>query len=152
MFSKLRSRDMKGGYLAKIIYLRGYISNKIIIALKLKCIPHRDINVVVQLEFLQAGEGVQGGDILHLVVREVQGAQAGQGQAPGQLVQHVPAQVPRLQRLEPRQQLHREVLTFQPQAGETVEGRAIQETRSLWFSKKEKVPIISNETLYSHHV
>ena len=59
-----------------------------------KAVPHSDINVAVQFEFFQTSEGVQGGDVLHLVIREVERAQAGQGQALGQLLKTVPRQIP----------------------------------------------------------
>ena len=96
----------------------------------MNAVPHSDINVAVQFEFFQTSEGVQGGDVLHLVVREVEGAQAGKGQAPGQCLKTVPTQIPGLQRPEAGQQLHREVFTFQPEPRETEASRTTQEVSS----------------------
>lgn len=77
--------------------------------------PHRDIEVLLHLQLLQTAQSLQSGDVLHLVVAEVQVAESRQQQVLGQLLENVPRQVPPLQGPEPGQQPDRQVLQLQPQ-------------------------------------
>lgn len=83
--------------------------------------PHSDVKIVLHLELFQAAQRLQGGDVLHLIVAEVQVTKRGQLQVLGELLQAVPGQIPALQGLEPGQQPDRQVLELQPQFGQTEE-------------------------------
>lgn len=74
---------------------------------------YSDINVVVHLELFQSPEGLQGGDVLHLVIAQVQVPERRQLQTLRELLQPVSRQIPTLQRPQAWQQLHRKVLKLQ---------------------------------------
>lgn len=83
--------------------------------------PHSDVKVVIHLELLQTAQRLQCGDILHLVVTEVQGTKCRQLQVLGKLLQSVPGEIPPLQGLQAGQQPDWQVLELQPHSRQTEE-------------------------------
>lgn len=83
--------------------------------------PHSDVKVVVHLELFQTAQRLQRGNILHLVVTEVQGTKRRQLQVLGKLLQSVAGEIPALQGLQAGQQFDWQVLELQPHSRQTEE-------------------------------
>lgn len=92
--------------------------------------PHSDIKVVLHLELFQIAQRLQSGNVLHLVVTEVQVTKRRQLQVLGQLLQSVPREIPPLQGLETGQQPDWQVLELQPQSRQTEEQKASRQCSS----------------------
>lgn len=76
-------------------------------------VPHGNVEVVLHLELLQMLQRLQTGDVLQLVVSEVQEPKSGKVEVLRQLLQLVPGQIPTFQRLQTRQEADWKVLELQ---------------------------------------
>lgn len=99
-FTLIRSRPKESKVLQALEHLQSWL-------------PHSNVEVVPHLELLQVLQRLQTGDVLQLVVTEVQEPKGGKVEVLRQLLQLVPGQIPTFQRLQTRQEADWKVLELQ---------------------------------------